>query len=176
MTVSERPALKLVEGRLGHHVPWLWFCGNCAAPSPHGSPPPPHARVCPSCGLGLLLEAREDAIPTDRDAFLVVDSSLLIQAMSREAQCFLGLSEQAAVNQPIAELLVPADAEAQGPTGFAAAIAQAADGRDPETSRPVVRPRNTFGVRMRVRISTCGPPRAALVVLEESAPRSLRAV
>ncbi len=176
MTVSERPALKLVEGGLGHDVPWLWFCGNCAAPSPHGGPPPPHARVCPSCGFGLLLEAREDAIPGDRDAFLVVDSSLLIQAMSREAQRFLGLTEQEAVNKPIAELLVPADAEAQGRTGFAAAISLAADGQDPETSRRVVRPRNTFGVRMRARIATCGPPRAALIVLEDSAPRPLRAV
>ncbi len=110
---------------MGHDVPWLWFCGNCAAPSPHAGPPPPHARVCPSCGLGLLLEAREDAIPSDRDAFLVVDSSLLIQAMSREAQRFLGLTEQDAVDKPIAELLVPADAEAQGRTGFAAAITQA---------------------------------------------------
>lgn len=132
--------------------------------------------MCPSCGLGLLLEAREDAVPGDRDAFLVVDSSLLIQAMSREAQRFLGLSEQDAVNTPIAELLVPADAESQGPTGFAAAITQAADGQDPETSRRVVRPWNTFGVRMRARIATCGPPRAALIVLEDSAPRPLRAL
>ena len=133
------------------------------------------ARV-PSCGLGLLLEAREDAIPGERDAFLVVDSSLLIQAMSHEAQRFLGLTEQEAINKPVAELLVPADAEAQGPTGFAAAIAQAADGQDPATSRRVVRPWNTFGVRMRARIATCGPPRAALIVLEDSAPRPLRAV
>lgn len=176
MTVSERPALKLVEGGLGRDVPWLWFCGNCAAPSPNAAPPAPHARVCSSCGLGLLLETRQDAIPSDRDAFLVVDSSLLIQAMSQEAQRFLGLSEQEAVNKPIAALLVPADAEAQGPTGFAAAVAQAADGQDPETSRRVVRPWNTFGVRMRARITTCGPPRAALIVLEDSAPSPLRAV
>jgi hypothetical protein len=31
-------------------------------------------------------------------------------------------------------------------------------------------------VRMRARIATCGPPRAALVVLEDSGPRRLRAV
>ncbi len=96
--------------------------------------------------------------------------------MSREAQRFLGLSEQEAVNKPIVELLVPADAEAQGRTGFAGAIAQAADGQDPETSRRVVRPWNTFGVRMRARIATCGPPRAALIVLEDSAPHPLHAV
>jgi hypothetical protein len=124
----------------------------------------------------LLLEAREDAIPDGRDAFLVVDSRLLVQAMSKHAESFLGMSEETAVNKPVGDLLVPADAEAAGQTGFAAAIAEAAEGQDPQTSRKVVRPWNTFGVRMRARISTCGPPRAALVVLEDSAPRTLRAV
>lgn len=132
--------------------------------------------MCSSCGLGLLLEAREDAVPGARDAFLVVDSSLLVQAMSASAQSFLGLTEEMAVNKPVAELLVPADAEAQGRTSFAAAVTQAADGQDPDTARSFVRPWNTFGVRMRARIATCGPPRAALVVLEDTAPRRLRPV
>jgi PAS domain-containing protein len=132
--------------------------------------------VCASCGLGLLLEVREDAVPSARDAFLVVDSSLLVQAMSKQAQTFLGMSEEDAVDRPVAELLVPADAEAQGRTGFAAAVAQAAEGQDPDTARSFVRPWNTFGVRVRARIATCGPPRAALVVLEDSGPRALRAV
>ena len=157
-------------------VAWQWFCGHCAAPSPNGAPPPPTARVCSSCGLGLLLEAREDAVPDSRDAFLVVDSALLIQAMSREAQSLLGLTEEQAIDKPVAEMLVPADAEAQGRTGFAAAIAQAADGQDPETARSVVRPWNTFGVRMHARIATCGPPRAALIVLDSGRPPALRAV
>ena len=87
-----------------------------------------------------------------------------------------GLARRAAIDTPVAELLSPADAEAQGRTGFAAAIAQAADGEDPEPTRRFVRPWNTFGVRMRARIATCGPPRAALVVLENGAPPRLRAV
>jgi PAS domain-containing protein len=171
-----RPSLRLVEGGLARAVPWIWFCGHCAAPSPSGGPPPPNGRVCTSCGLGLLLEAREDAVPEGRDAFLVVDSSLLVQAMSQAAQSFLGMTEELAIDKPVAELLVPADAEAQGRTSFAEAIAQAADGQDPETARSFVRPWNTFGVRMRARIATCGPPRAALVVLEDSGPRRLQAV
>jgi hypothetical protein len=124
----------------------------------------------------LLLEAREDAIPLRGEAFLVVDSGLLVQAMSSRAQTFLGVTEELAVNRPVSELLVPADAEAQGHAGFASAIAQAAVGQDDETTRKFVRPWNTFGVRMQARIATCGPPRAALVVLEDSAPRPLRAV
>ena len=87
------------------------------------------------------------------------------------------MTEETAINKPVAELLVPADAEAQGRTGFAAAVAQAADGPGSGHPRSFVRPWNTFGVRMRARIATCGPPRAALVVLEDSAlPAALRAV
>ena len=123
-----------------------------------------------------MLETREDAVPDARDAFLVVDSALLVQAMSREAQLLLGLTEELAIDKPVAELLVPADAEAQSRTGFAAAIADAAEGHDPETARSFVRPWNTFGVRLRARIATCGPPRAALVVLESGRPPRLRAV
>jgi hypothetical protein len=171
----QKPALRLVEGGLDTVVPWRWFCGHCAAPTPSGTAPPPTARVCTSCGLGLLLETREDAVPNDSDAFLVVDSSLLVQAMSREAQALLAMSEEMAVDKPVAELLVPADAEA-GRTGFAAAVAQAADGQDPDTGRAVVRPWNTFGVRMRARIATCGPPRAALIVLDSGRGPTLRAV
>src|ERR1700748_2476664 len=126
----QRPALKLVERGLDSTAVWLWFCGHCAAPSPNGAPAPT-ARVCTSCGLGLLLEAREDAVPSNKDAFLLVDSTLAVQAMSREAQSLLGVTEEAAIDRPVAELLVPADTEAQGRTGFAAAIAQAAAGDDP---------------------------------------------
>jgi PAS domain-containing protein len=132
--------------------------------------------VCTSCGLGLLLEAREDVVPSSRDAFLVVDSSLLVQAMSREAQSLLGLTEEMAIDKPVSELLVPADAEAQGRAGFAGAIVTAAGGQDPDITRCVVRPWNTFGVRMRARVATCGPPRAALIVLDNGRPPALRAV
>lgn len=171
-----RASLRLVDGGLAHDVAWVWFCGHCAAPSPYGGPPPPNGRVCSTCGLGLLLEARQDAVPGAGDAFLVVDSALLVQAMSAQAQKFLDMREELAVDRPVAELLVPADAEASERTSFAGAIAQAADGRDPETTLRTVRPWNTFGVRMRARIAPCGPPRAALVVLEDGGPRRLRVV
>jgi hypothetical protein len=174
--MMQRPALRLVEGGLDTATSWQWFCGHCAAPSPNGSPPPPSARVCTSCGLGLLLEAREDAVPEADDAFLVVDSALLVQAMSMEAQSLLDMTEEMAVDKPVSELLVPADAETQGRAGFAASISQAADGQDPDTARAFVRPWNTFGVRMRARIATCGPPRAALIVLDNGRPPRLRAV
>jgi PAS domain-containing protein len=103
--------------------------------------------------------------PTDGDAFLVIDPSLQIQAMSRRAQALLAIREEDAVNRPVSDLLIPADAEAHGRAGFAASIAAATRGSD-DPFRAVVRPWNTFGVRMRARIAPCGPPRAALVVLQ----------
>ena len=113
-------------------------------------------------------------VPTARDAFLVVDNSLLIQAVSRRAEQLLSITEDAAINRPVAELLVPADAEARGPGSFAGAIVEAAaSGDDPVHA--FVRPWNTFGVRMRARIAPCGPPRAALLVLDPS-PARLHAV
>jgi hypothetical protein len=166
---GSRPALRLVQGVQSQAIDWAWFCGHCAAPAPRGQAPAPTARVCRSCGLGLLLESRQDVVPTDRD------TALLIQAMSRRAQTLLAVSEEEAINRPVAELLVPADAEAQGHAGFAAAIAEAARGAD-DPANVFVRPWNTFGVRMRARIASCGPPRAALVVLAAPGSRRLRAV
>jgi PAS domain-containing protein len=122
-----------------------------------------------------MLETRADIAPSNRDAFLVIDSSLLVQAMSWRAETLLGVAEDSAVNRPAVQLLVPADAEAGRPTGFAAALTEAAAGADEPVSA-FVRPWNTFGVRLRARIASCGPPRAALVVLEDPQARRLRVV
>ena len=169
-----RPALRLVEGAASQSAPWAWFCGHCAAPAPGDVPPAPSARVCTSCGLGLLLETRADAVPTERDAFVVIDNALLVQAVSRHAQSLLAVSEEEAVNRPISELLMSADAEAQG-NRLAEAISHAADGASDATTT-FVRPWNTFGVRIRARIAPCGPPRAALLVLQSPQRPTLRAV
>ena len=169
-----RPALRLVDGGLDTTIEWSWFCGYCAAPAPGNMPPPPSGRVCSSCGLGMMLETRADAIPTDRDAFVVVDSRLLIQALSRDAQRLLAVTEEDAIDTRVSELLMPADAETANRTGFAAAIADAAQGLEAEVTRTFVRPWNTFGVRMRAKIAMCGPPRAALIVLDDDRPPAPR--
>src|SRR5690242_8944299 len=174
--ISDRPALRLVQSAaVAEPVEYTWFCGHCAAPAPGDQPPAPMARVCRSCGLGVMLETRQDIAPNHRDAFLVIDSSLLVQAMSWRAETLLGVTEDSAVNQPVVQLLVPADAEAGRPARFAAALAEAAAGAD-EPVNAFVRPWNTFGVRLRARVASCGPPRAALVVLDDQPPRRLRVV
>jgi hypothetical protein len=169
-----RPQLRLIEGDLDQ-LEYAWFCGNCAAIPAATSPPMPFARVCPSCSMGVLLEARVDAVPQPGAPFVVVDGQLLVQAVSSQAESFLRVAEEHVVNRPVTELLVPADAEAQGSASLSALITRAVSDHSVPTT-VFVRPPATFGVRLRARISPCGPPRAALLVLD--APRSprLRAV
>lgn len=161
--------LRLVHAVDEPVVEYHWFCGHCAAPAEGMQPPAPAARVCNACGLGLMLEARADVAPAADEAFLVVDGALRVQAVSRSAEQLLGVGEDRAVNQPVARLLAGADAELSGTQSFAGAvIAAVADGEEPV--QRFVRPSNTFGVRMRARIAPCGPPRAALIVLDASPP------
>jgi PAS domain-containing protein len=112
-----------------------------------------------------LLQSSGEVAPNSGDAFLVLDSSLSVCAVSEAAEALLVAQETEAVNRHITELLVPADAEAQGRENLAVAVTWAARG-DGATRRVTVRPANTFGVRLSARIASCGPPRAALLVFE----------
>lgn len=163
MAPAQRPALRLVPTTREELRPSRWFCGHCGTVT--DVTPAPPARVCGDCGLGLLLEARADLVPQTGEPFVIVDATLALQALSAEAEQLLAVSEQDLVGLPVTDLLVPADAESASAAGFAAAI-HAAAGGDDEPVRVTVRPANVFGVRMQARVGVCGPPRAALLVLE----------
>ena len=163
-----RPALRLVTP-LEHEAPapLVAFCSHCGArptPRPDGTAAA-HSRVCGSCGLGLILESLADVAPRTGDAFLVLDHSLAVCAVSEAAERLLAASEPDVVNRHVSDLLMPAEAEEKNGTGLSAAVAWAARG-DLGTRTCVVRPANTFGIRLTARIASCGPPRAALLVLE----------
>jgi hypothetical protein len=121
--------------------------------------------VCEDCGLGLILESRADVAPHAGDAFLVLDRALAVCAVSHGAEHLLATSEPDAVNRHVTQLLMPADAEETGGESLSAAVAWAARG-DGGIRSTMVRPANTFGIRLTARITSCGPPRAALVILE----------
>jgi hypothetical protein len=141
-----------------------WFCGRCAErfDEPESVSIP---RVCPSCSLGMVLQAPASAVPAHDAPYLIVDSSLNVQAVSERAEQTLGMIEERAINRHVTELLIPGDAEPNAVHGLAAAITAAAGGNERE-ERVAVRPSNTFGIRMLARIVACGPPRAALIVLD----------
>ncbi|HTP20253.1 MAG TPA: hypothetical protein VMJ65_11660 [Solirubrobacteraceae bacterium] len=165
---NARPALRLVSApKLEPAAPSVPFCSHCGT-RPHASRAPingPASRVCGACGLGLLIEAAEDVAPHAGDAFLVLDRALSVCAVSRGAERLLATREPDVVNRHISDLLMPADAEEDGGESLSMAVAWAARG-DGATRTAIVRPANTFGIRLTARIAACGPPRAALLVLE----------
>jgi hypothetical protein len=155
-------AVPTVEREL---APTVWFCSHCAAQPARPKSRAAAARVCEECGFGLLLETAAEVAPAEDGAFMVLDRSLSVCALSAAAEQLLAARETEAVNRHVTELLVPADAEAQAGANLASAITWAASGD--ETSRSVVvRPANIFGVRLHARITSCSPPRAALLVFD----------
>jgi len=85
--------------------------------------------------------------------------------VSRGAEDLLATSEPDSVNRHVSTLLMPAAAEEKDGQSLSVAVAWAARG-DGGIRTTVVRPANTFGIRLTARIASCGPPRAALVVLD----------
>jgi PAS domain-containing protein len=158
---ARRRPLQLVNDNGSNET---WFCGHCADRFESAQ-----SRVCPSCGLGLLLQTTLDAAPRPRDAFLIVDSSLSVQAVSANAERELGVREEDAINHHVTELLIAGEAAPPDAASLAVAIARAAGGGGGTNEHVTVRPSKTFGVRLRARIVACGPPQAALVVLAQPA-------
>jgi hypothetical protein len=162
---ARKPRLSLVETSVVEPEPSSsWFCGYCAAGPSAGAAVTPASRVCGRCGRGLLLETRSDAAPRRHEPFIVVDSRLAVQAVSRGAEQQLAIRGRDVIDRPVGDLLVAAEPERPIERQLPGLLARTVAGGD----RPItacVRPRDTFGVRFAARIGACGPPRAALIVL-----------
>jgi hypothetical protein len=143
---------------------WRWFCGRCAASPVFTHALPPVNRVCGVCGFGLMLQAMSDEVPSGEAVYLVVDASFAVQALSKSAEIALGTTERSALNRHVTQLLIPADRSAGGSANFAVALSMAARGNSTSSQTMVCRA-NTFGERIRARITACGPPPSALIVL-----------
>jgi hypothetical protein len=127
------------------------------------------ARVCRSCGLGMLIEAPEPIAPGPQEAFVVIDHELRVQAVGHRAERLLNLRETDVVGSGLTDLLLPIDSETQGAGLLTDAVFAAASGEPvpiPEhlALRLTVHPALT----LRARIGRCGPARAALILLEPS--------
>ena len=163
MTIVDQRALRLVPAPSEVGQRGL-FCGHCARPPERDPGTGLASRVCEHCGLGLVLETSAGMVPKPADPFLVIDSSLAVCAFSRKAERLLKVKEPEAVHRPLSDFLVPADVEPPAAVGFSALVSQAAAGAvEPHTV--AVRPTDLFGVRFWARIGSCGPPRAALILL-----------
>jgi hypothetical protein len=158
-----RPQLVALPGR-ADRAPDVLFCGHCGERAESAAP---ETRVCGHCELGLLVGASPGIAPVAGEPFLLVDGTLSVCAVSRAAEDMLLITEGHSVNRHIAEVLVPADVEVGGPGGLVNLLIAAARG-DGEEHRVVVRPTREFGIRFWARIGPCGPPRAALLVLDDT--------
>jgi len=161
---SGRPALALVPETIAEPSPSVWFCSHCG--TQHGTDQDePNARVCDDCGLGVLLQTRSDVAPRDGGAFIVLDRSLSVCAVSEAAERLLATREPDAIHRHVTELLVQADSEGKERSNLASAVTWAASG-DSASHTVTVRPANTFGIRLSARIAACSPPRAAVLVFD----------
>jgi PAS domain-containing protein len=144
------------------------FCSRCGEPAE--TPPRAEAhraqpRVCQLCGMGLLLRCLREALPGAGAAFLVVTGELRVSAVSQSAEGVLG-EEGDLLGTPLGDLFEsPLGEEQLGRAAGQAAL---------RSREPVVLPVRAMVQRARAagmlaaRISTCGPPRAALVTVEPS--------
>ena len=145
------------------------FCTHCgktadvsdAHPQPYG-----FNRVCDRCGMGVMLSTPRMALPgSGSSAFLVVTRDGRISAVSDAAQRLVG-DEAGLIGMPVTTAVTSPDDEAQ----FLRSLARAAGGGREVVTAPVIHAGQSPDSpgRPNARIASCGPPRAALLVLERA--------
>lgn len=145
------------------------FCSRCGEPAidpPANDPPPAYEqRVCGVCGMGVLLRCSADALPGARSNFMIITRDLEVAALSEAAEALFGPEEKLIGEARLPELIT----STIGDRKLARAVSQAALRiHEPLTLpvRLVADDRADSVGTMACRISTCGPPRAALLSLE----------
>ena len=145
------------------------FCTRCGTTSdePEGQLLPyGFDRVCERCGMGVLLSGPRNALRSADAAFLVVDRDGRITAVSDAAERLLG-DEQVLLDTPLlSSITSPA-----GDGKLARTISRAAGGGRDVSELQIVAaaPAARRLGPLIARVASCGPPRAALVVLERAA-------
>jgi hypothetical protein len=142
------------------------FCTRCGQPAEEPPSRPPQdldGRVCGRCGMGLMLVCAREALPGAGAAFLIVTFDLRVSAVSEPGEEIFG-PEQSLLEVPLLDLLM----SPVGDDRLAQHVGRAAE----RLCEPLVLPvrlRSWEAGRhgtMAARISTCAPPRAALVTVE----------
>lgn len=144
------------------------FCSRCGEPAeepPRDERPMSQTRVCEACGMGMLLRCVRDALPGAGAAFVIVTVDLQVSAASVAAEHVFG-PEQGILGESLLDIVTSPMGDAQ----LARMVGQAALRSREPTVIPVrgLEPRAQAAGTLAARISTCGPPRAALVTVEPS--------
>jgi hypothetical protein len=117
--------------------------------------------------LGVVLRAPAGAIPRHDDPFVVLDERLVVQAVSRHAETVLLVDEPAGFSARLDELLISDNGDVEG-ADLARLVHAAVHGASPSQAVEL----RTVGdpvIRFQARLSNCGPPSAALLVLTPAA-------
>ena len=143
------------------------FCSRCGEPAmdpPIGAEPPVlEQRVCGICGMGILLRCNPDALPGAGSAFLIANHSLEIAAVSEAAESVFATEEKLS-GTSVMDLLT----STIGDRKLAKTVSRAALRVHDAVTVParLTGPKADEIGTMACRISTCGPPRAALIAVE----------
>lgn len=147
------------------------FCSYCGHP-PIGPGRVRAHRVCMRCQMGVVLQAPEAAAPRHDEPFVIVDRQLAVQAVSRLAEVALSVEEPAGLDTLLEEFLI-CDGADHDQDEVATLVELAFAGAEPSnrlTLRTVANPE----IRLQARVTSCGPPPGALIVLTGLAARARR--
>jgi PAS domain-containing protein len=132
------------------------FCSRCGAVSDEAA-----RRVCDGCEAGLLLTCRSDALPGE--AFVICTYELSVTAVSEAGETIFGTQDELLGTHLLDLATCPL-----GDDQLARHAALAAQ-RAREPVELPMRLRSDRGEALgtlAARVTTCGPPRAALVTVE----------
>lgn len=143
-------------------------CTRCATAADNADHSAPYGfdRVCGRCGMGVMLSTPRKALPDSGAALLVVTRDGRISAVSEAAERLVG-EEAGLLGMPITTVVTSPDDEPH----LLRTLTRAAGGRREIVELPVIHAaqRNARPGRLNARVASCGPPRAALLVLERAA-------
>jgi hypothetical protein len=163
MALADRPFLGSVRSALTDRIRFCSHCGVTREERELGFNPPDVERVCSDCGMGVMLVCERDALPSDGMAFLVVTEDLRISAVSEAAERLFGREMDLVGTMLFTTITCPLGLEE-----LALRVGRAAGGDRDVILLPIELER---GARpsfrgLDARVSSCGPPRGALVALE----------
>jgi hypothetical protein len=138
------------------------FCSYCGYP-PMGRWRVRAHRVCRRCQMGVVLRAPAGKQPRYDDPFVIVDRQLAVQAVSRRAEAALSVEETAGLDAPLEEFLICDNGE-HDRGGLAALVELVFAGAEP-SNRLELRMVADPETRVEARVTSCGPPPGALLVL-----------
>ena len=125
------------------------------------------------CQPGVILRAPAGTEPRYDAPFLIVDQQLAVQAISRHAQVVVSVDEPTGVGIPLEELLIFDIGHCENnEVALLVELAMAgAEPSEPLELRTVANP----GIRLRGRVTRCGPPPAASFLLRPLAAHATAA-